>query len=212
MARPPSPYDFLPQVPTFTVTSKDISDGQPLPQPQVSGVMGPAARTSPPLAWAGSRRGRGLRGNVLRPRRAHGQRILALGRMRHPAGVTELAAGAGAEGGRACPGRGHAPQRRRDQGIRGRGPALGARPPPLLLRRARRGRRKPRSRRFHHSSGARLQPVLPHLGARHDRAHLRGALTGKGLGPLLGAARFRCPGTDRVEGSAVPQRIVEETR
>ncbi|MGY1915100.1 YbhB/YbcL family Raf kinase inhibitor-like protein [Blastococcus sp. SYSU DS0973] len=51
---PPNPYDFLPQVPGFTVTSSDVSDGQVLPMPQVSGVMGAGGEDrSPQLAWSG---------------------------------------------------------------------------------------------------------------------------------------------------------------
>jgi Raf kinase inhibitor-like YbhB/YbcL family protein len=51
---PPNPYDFLPQVPAFTVTSTDLTDGQAMPLPQVSGMMGAGGEdASPQLAWSG---------------------------------------------------------------------------------------------------------------------------------------------------------------
>ncbi|HZQ33463.1 MAG TPA: YbhB/YbcL family Raf kinase inhibitor-like protein [Mycobacterium sp.] len=49
-----NPYDFLPKLPTFTLTSADISDGQPLKKPQVSGIMGAGGEdVSPQLKWSG---------------------------------------------------------------------------------------------------------------------------------------------------------------
>jgi hypothetical protein len=51
---PPNPYDFLPQVPSFSVTSTDVSEGTVLPMPQVSGVMGAGGEDrSPQLSWSG---------------------------------------------------------------------------------------------------------------------------------------------------------------
>ena len=51
---PPNPYDFLPQVPGFTVTSSDVTDGSVLPMPHVSGVMGAGGEDrSPQLSWSG---------------------------------------------------------------------------------------------------------------------------------------------------------------
>lgn len=41
-----NPYDFLPELPRFTLTSADIRDGQPLKREQVSGIMGAGERTS----------------------------------------------------------------------------------------------------------------------------------------------------------------------
>jgi hypothetical protein len=50
----PNPYQFLPDVPSFTVTSSDLSDGVPLSTPQVSGIMGAGGEdVSPQLEWSG---------------------------------------------------------------------------------------------------------------------------------------------------------------
>ena len=52
--RPELPQEFLPEVASFTVTSSDIADGQPLSLPQVSGVFGAGGQDiSPQLAWSG---------------------------------------------------------------------------------------------------------------------------------------------------------------
>jgi Raf kinase inhibitor-like YbhB/YbcL family protein len=49
-----SPYDALPVVPTFTLTSTDIAAGSPLATPQLSGRFGAGGcDTSPQLAWSG---------------------------------------------------------------------------------------------------------------------------------------------------------------
>src|SRR5829696_4157582 len=48
------PFARLPAAPTFTVTSTDIVDGGPLPQPQMSGMFGAGGQDlSPHLAWSG---------------------------------------------------------------------------------------------------------------------------------------------------------------
>ncbi|WP_059018647.1 YbhB/YbcL family Raf kinase inhibitor-like protein [Mycobacterium sp. M26] len=49
-----NPYDFLPELPSFTLTSTDITDGQPLKNAQVSGIMGAGGEdVSPQLSWSG---------------------------------------------------------------------------------------------------------------------------------------------------------------
>jgi Raf kinase inhibitor-like YbhB/YbcL family protein len=45
----PNPYDLLPAVPSFEVTSTDVTDGQPLKDDQ----LGAGGDTSPQLGWAG---------------------------------------------------------------------------------------------------------------------------------------------------------------
>ena len=58
MAVPPSPYDFLPPVASFTVTSADVADGRALPRAQVSGIMGAGGEdVSPQLSWSGAPEG-----------------------------------------------------------------------------------------------------------------------------------------------------------
>lgn len=45
----PNPYDLLPSVPSFSVTSEDVKDGQPLKSDQVAAE----GNTSPQLSWSG---------------------------------------------------------------------------------------------------------------------------------------------------------------
>jgi Raf kinase inhibitor-like YbhB/YbcL family protein len=49
----PDPYDMLPPVPAFTLTSGDIADGQPLASTHLHGSIGGDNR-SPQLAWSGA--------------------------------------------------------------------------------------------------------------------------------------------------------------
>lgn len=50
---PPSPYEHLPQVATFTLTSDDLTDGDALGDHLVAPSLGGSAR-SPQLSWSGA--------------------------------------------------------------------------------------------------------------------------------------------------------------
>ncbi|HEY6793820.1 MAG TPA: YbhB/YbcL family Raf kinase inhibitor-like protein [Kineosporiaceae bacterium] len=96
----PDPYELLPRVGGFTVTSSDIADGQPLGQEFVAG----GGNTSPQLSWSGFPTE--TRGFVVTtfdpdaPTPSGFWHWLVLGL---DAGTTSLPRGAGAEGAAALP-------------------------------------------------------------------------------------------------------------
>ncbi len=51
-----NPFARLPEVPSFTLTSKTVTDGEPLAPAQYSGAMGvPGGQdASPQLSWSGA--------------------------------------------------------------------------------------------------------------------------------------------------------------
>lgn len=49
-----NPYDFLPKLPSFTLTSETFNDGEQWGNDQVSGIMGAGGSdVSPQLSWSG---------------------------------------------------------------------------------------------------------------------------------------------------------------
>ncbi|MET8872835.1 YbhB/YbcL family Raf kinase inhibitor-like protein [Nocardia sp. NPDC004604] len=96
-----NPYDALPQVPGFTLTSEDVAEGQTFDNDQVSGVLGAGGKDiSPQLSWSGfPMETKSFAVTVYDPDAPTASGFWHWAVADIPAGTTSLPRGAGSEGG-----------------------------------------------------------------------------------------------------------------
>ena len=164
-----NPYEFLPKLPSFTLTSESLSDGQPLSNDQVSGIMGAGGSdVSPQLSWSGfPEETRSFAVTMYDPDAPTASGFWHWAVANLPATVTDLPAGVGR---RRSGLPGDAITLANDAGLKrfiGAAPPRGTRSAPVLRRRARGQGREARDRRRRQPGVSRVQPLH-----ERDRARL----------------------------------------
>ena len=124
----PFPYDLLPEVPAFTLTSEEVADGQPKPSRHAHGSAG-GDNVSPQLRWSGFPAGtRSFVVNCFDPDAPTPAGFWHWTVVDIPVSVTELAAGAGEDDDHLPEGAFHVPGDFGTRGYDGAAPPPGDRP------------------------------------------------------------------------------------